>query len=93
MKTTLMSLLNTPACILIRSMFMRFKVNVWLQGKKLCDASILYSMLCKILCLTTCILFCFCYKMLFRYTLFSLRRRSTDSMDGSFGEDYLYCEK
>ena len=57
--------------------------------KKLCDASILCSMLCKILCLT----FCFCYRMLLRQTLFSLRRRSTNSMDGSFGEDYLNCEK
>ena len=66
MKTTQMFLLNTPACILIRSMFMRFKVNVCATGEKLCDASILYSMLCKILCLTTCILFCFCYRMSLR---------------------------
>ena len=66
MKTTQMVLLNMYACILIRSMFMRFKVKFELQGKKLCDASILYSMLCRILCLTTCILFCFCYRMLLR---------------------------
>ena len=34
MKTTPMVLLNTPACILIRSMFMRFKVNVWPTREK-----------------------------------------------------------
>ena len=34
MKTTQMFLLNTPACILIRSMFMRFKVNVCATGEK-----------------------------------------------------------
>ena len=62
MKTTL--LLNTPACILIRSMFICILRWMFaLQGGKLRDASILYSMLCKILYLTTCILFCFCYRM------------------------------
>ena len=28
-------LLNTPVCILIRSMFMRFKVNVGATGEKI----------------------------------------------------------
>ena len=34
MKATQMVLLNMPACILIRSMFMRFKVNVRATGEK-----------------------------------------------------------
>ena len=34
MKTTQMFLLDTPACILIRSMLMRFKVNVCATGEK-----------------------------------------------------------
>ena len=62
MKTTQMFLLNTPARILIRSMFMRFKVNVCATGEKTlcCKHFVFAAMFCFGMWAMTIAHLCFC---------------------------------